>query len=247
MNQFVLYGKTDQGLRRKKNEDTILINQDKGYCLVADGIGGTAAGDIASQMFAMTAGDIFSGVSDTEDPQGQEDIKYQIVQKIFLTANESIFTYARANPGCEGMGCTAELLVLTGARFILGHIGDSRTYRFRNKELKQLTTDHTLVQQQLDQGLITREEANHHSFKNVILRAVGIQNNPALDVLRGNVFPGDIFVLCSDGLTDMVEDDMIKNYLNSGKGIKEKVDGLIQEANDKGGKDNISVVMAQIL
>ncbi len=241
MNRFAIYGKTDPGRRRQKNEDTILVDEDRGFCLVADGIGGTAAGDIASQLFARAAETAFSGAS------YQEEIRYQILQEVFLNANETIFTYAGTHPGCEGMGCTAEMLVLTDDRFILGHIGDSRTYRFRDGQFKLLTADHTLVKQQLDQGLITREEADHHSFKNVILRAVGIQKNPALDVLRGHVYPGDIFLLCSDGLTDMVDDDMIKTHLLSEKGIREKVDSLIQEANDRGGKDNISVVLTQIL
>jgi len=137
--------------------------------------------------------------------------------------------------------------VLSGSRFILGHIGDSRTYRLRRGELKQLTTDHSLVQEQLDQGLITQEEADHHSFKNIILRAVGIKKNPALDILRGNVFSGDLFLLCSDGLTDMVGEDVIKAHLVSRTDITDKVDRLIQEANAKGGKDNISVVMAKII
>ncbi|HKL01976.1 MAG TPA: Stp1/IreP family PP2C-type Ser/Thr phosphatase [Desulfotignum sp.] len=241
MGRFAMYGKTDQGRRRRKNEDTIVVDEDRGFCLVADGIGGTAAGDIASQLFARAAETAFSGAS------YQEEIRYQLLQAVFLNANEAIFSYAGSHPGCEGMGCTAEMLVLTDTRFILGHIGDSRTYRFRDGQFKLLTTDHTLVKQQLDQGLITREEADHHSFKNVILRAVGIQKDPALDILRGHVYPGDMFVLCSDGLTDMMDDDMIKSHLFSEKGIREKVDGLIQEANDRGGKDNISVVLVQIL
>ena len=241
MNDFLLAGRTDLGQRRKRNEDTILVDQGKGFCLVADGIGGTAAGHIASQLFATTAQNMFSAMPEAEDE------KYERIQKIFLNANDSILDYAEKNPGCEGMGCTAELLVLGGGRFILGHIGDSRTYRFRSGELKQLTKDHSLVQDQLDQGLITPEEAVNHSFKNVILRAVGIKKNPALDVLRGNLFSGDIFLLCSDGLTDMVSDDIIKDVLTSGAVPGDKADRLIQQANDNGGKDNISVVLAQIL
>jgi protein phosphatase len=235
-----MYGKTDPGLRRLNNEDTILVDEKQGICLVADGIGGNACGEIASRLFSQTAEKVFSGVP------YQEDLRYRILQNVFADANETIFNYAQSHPGCEGMGCTAEMLVLNEDRFILGHIGDSRTYRLRDGQIKQLTTDHTLVKQQLDQGLITQEEAKHHSFKNVILRAVGIQQNPSLDVLRGNVFPGDTFLLCSDGLTDMVEDNVIINHLISEKGIREKVDGLVQEANTKGGKDNISVVVVQI-
>ncbi|RLB85251.1 MAG: Stp1/IreP family PP2C-type Ser/Thr phosphatase [Deltaproteobacteria bacterium] len=241
MNRFLFFGKTDQGLCRKRNEDTIIVNEANGYCLVADGIGGTAAGDIASRLFAETAQDIFSTTPDTED------MKYQSVQQTFIAANDRILNYAEQNPGCEGMGCTAELLILTNNRFILGHIGDSRTYRLRNGELKQLTTDHTLVQEQLDQELITQEEASHHSFKNVILRAVGIKKNPALDILRGKILPGDLFLLCSDGLTDMVENNIIKALLIARTSIKDSVNHLIQEANTNGGKDNISVVMAEFV
>jgi protein phosphatase len=235
-----MYGKTDQGLRRLNNEDTILVDENQGICLVADGIGGNAGGEIASRLFSQTAENAFSGVP------FQEELRYQILQKVFADANETIFNYAQSHPGCDGMGCTAEMLVLNDDRFMLGHIGDSRTYRLRDGEIKQLTMDHTLVKQQLDQGLITQEEAKHHSFKNVILRAVGIQQNPSLDVLRGNIYPGDMFLLCSDGLTDMVDDDFIKNHLISEKGIREKVDGLIQEANARGGKDNISAILIQI-
>jgi len=241
MSRFLFFGKTDQGLCRKKNEDTILVNEANGFCLVADGIGGTAAGDIASLLFAETAQDIFSTTSDTED------MKYQSVQQTFLTANDRILKYAEQNQGCEGMGCTAELLTLTNNHFILGHIGDSRTYRLRNGKLKQLTTDHTLVQEQLDQGLITQEEASHHSFKNVILRGVGIKKNPVLDILRGKTLPGDLFLLCSDGLTDMVENNIIKTLLIARMSIKDSINHLIQRANTNGGKDNISVVMAEVL
>ncbi|MDT8380088.1 MAG: Stp1/IreP family PP2C-type Ser/Thr phosphatase [Desulfotignum sp.] len=241
MSRFSMYGKTDPGLRRLNNEDTILVDENQGFCLVADGIGGNVGGEIASRLFSQAAENAFSGVP------FQEELRYQILQKVFADANETIFNYAQSHPGCDGMGCTAEMLILNDDRFMLGHIGDSRTYRLRDGEIKQLTMDHTLVKQQLDQGLITQEEAKHHSFKNVILRAVGIQQNPSLDVLRGNVYPGDMFLLCSDGLTDMVEDDFIKNHLISEKGIREKVDGLIQEANAKGGKDNISAVLVQIM
>lgn len=241
MSATVFAGRTDLGRRRKRNEDSIHIDPDKGFCLVADGIGGTAAGHIASQEFAATARSRFAVMPETENE------KYERIQAIFLHANDAILDYAAAHPGCEGMGCTAELLVLAPGRFILGHIGDSRTYRFRAGELRQLTRDHSLVQEQLDQGLITPEEAVHHSFKNVILRAVGIKKNPALDILRGNLFSKDIFLLCSDGLTDMVSDDVIKKILTGGSTLEDKADTLIQQANTNGGKDNISVVLAQIL
>jgi len=241
MTRFFLFGKTDQGLRREKNEDAILINQENGFCLVADGIGGAAAGDIASKIFAMTADKVFS------KRQNNDDIIFERVQQTFQIANDTILNSAEQNPAYKGMGCTAELLALGPARFVLGHMGDSRTYRLRSGNLKQLTTDHSLVQDQLDNGMITREEAARHSFKNVISRAVGIKKDPALDILRGKTVPGDLFLLCSDGLTDMIDDSLVKQYLSSGTDIKEKVENLIHAANANGGKDNISVVLAEIL
>lgn len=240
MNRFYFAGITDQGLRRKKNEDTILVNEEKKFCLVADGIGGTTAGDIASQMFASTAQQVFS------IQQNTERIGSELVQKTFQLANDTILKYAENNPDCKGMGCTAELLTFSENRFVLGHMGDSRTYRLRKGNLKQLTTDHSLVQEQLEQGMITKDEASNHSFKNIILRAVGIKENPSLDVLKGNIFPGDLFLLCSDGLTDMVEDSLIQMCLESNMDIKEKAEKLIHEANASGGKDNISTVLAEI-
>ena len=241
MTRFSLFGKTDQGLRRKKNEDTFLVNENKGFCLVADGIGGAVEGDVASQKFASTAQEVFSKRQDINDSG------FELVQKTFQIANDSILRYAESNSARKGMGCTAELLVLSSDRFVLGHMGDSRTYRLRRGNLKQLTTDHSLVQEQLDQGMITEAEASHHSFKNVISRAVGIKKNPSLDILRGKIISRDLFLLCSDGLTDMIEDALIKKHLDSRTGIKEKVENLIHEANTNGGKDNISVVLAEIL
>jgi protein phosphatase len=241
MDRFLFFGRTDQGRLRVKNEDSILVDQDAGFCLVADGIGGTAAGDIASQMFAHAAQKVFSAEHETEDRISQ------LIQKTFLMANDAILKHVKTHPGCEGMGCTAELLALCEDRFVLGHMGDSRVYRLRGGELKQLTKDHSLVQEQLEQGLITPEEASHHALKNVILRAVGIRKNPSLDVLRGNTFPGDLFLLCSDGLSDMISDPLIFKHLNSGSDIRDTVENLISEANANGGKDNISVVLARIL
>ena len=241
MSRYFLFGKTDQGLHRKKNEDTILVNEDKGFCLVADGIGGAAAGDVASQLFARTAQEVFSMKQNTDNMDSER------VKKSFQMANDRILKHVENNPAYQGMGCTAELLALSDNRFVLGHMGDSRAYRLRKGNLKQLTTDHSLVQEQLAQGLITKEEAANHTFKNVILRAVGIKKNPSLDILSGNTFSGDFFLLCSDGLTDMIEDSLIKKLLDSRTDIREKVNNLIQEANAFGGKDNISVVLAEIL
>jgi PPM family protein phosphatase len=145
------------------------------------------------------------------------------------------------------MGCTAELLAFSGDKFILGHMGDSRTYRYKNGQLKQLSLDHSLVQDQLDRGLITPEEARKHTMKNVILRAVGVDETPSLDLVRGNLSAGDLFLLCSDGLTDMVEDSDILTVLASTSKLPGKAEQLVELAKTGGGRDNITVVLIEII
>ena len=234
-------GKTDRGLIRNNNEDTFVINKDINFCLVADGMGGAAAGEMASMIFAQTADEIFSnGIPATE----QEAI--DCVQTTFLEANERILAHVAQYPEHQGMGCTAETLAFTNSGFVIGHMGDSRTYRFRQGVLKQLTKDHSLVQDQIDQGLITNEQARTHSMRNVILRAVGVRPSPALDTLRGPIFQGDLFLLCSDGLTDMVDDVEIGRVLGQDGNVLTKSDCLIDLAKKAGGKDNITVVLAEI-
>jgi protein phosphatase len=144
------------------------------------------------------------------------------------------------------MGCTAELLAFSRERFIIGHVGDSRTYRLRNHILKQLTKDHSLVQGQLDQGLITPQEARRHTMRNVILRAVGVNDSVAPDILKGKKNPGDLFLLCSDGLSDMVEESDVLARLSAEGNLSTKTEALIQLAKRAGGKDNVTVVLAAI-
>jgi PPM family protein phosphatase len=234
-------GKTDRGLIRNNNEDTFVINKDINFCLVADGMGGAAAGEMASLIFAQTADEVFSkSLPETE----QEAI--DCVQATFREANERILSHVAQYPEHQGMGCTAEALAFTNSGFVIGHMGDSRTYRFRQGILKQLTKDHSLVQDQIDQGLITEEQARTHSMRNVILRAVGVRPSPALDTLRGPIFQGDLFLLCSDGLTDMVDDSEIRRVLSLDSDVVQKSDFLIDLAKKAGGKDNITVVLAEV-
>jgi len=234
-------GKSDTGLVRINNEDTFVIEPDAGFCLVADGMGGGAAGELASRIFAESALEVFL---DNEDLSEQEVV--ETVKKAFQMANEKILDYASQNTFHESMGCTAELIVFTGGGFVLGHMGDSRTYRVRNGLLKQLTKDHSLVQDQIDQGALTPEEARNHSLRHVILRAVGAEENLALDLIRGKIYPDDLFLLCSDGLTDMVDDGLIGNVLKSAGSLNQKAEKLIELAKSAGGNDNITVVISEI-
>lgn len=241
MSMIHFYGKTDVGLVRKNNEDAYALDSARGFCLVADGMGGMAGGELASKMFAEAAQGIFaSGILATEKD------RIEAVQRIFWHANNSILKHVESNPHLQGMGCTAELIVFIENRFVIGHMGDSRTYQLRNGQLKQLTKDHSLVQEQLDQGLISDPQAAVHSMRNVILRAVGVEENLQLDIIRGNIQAGDHYLLCSDGLTDMVENGDIENILSSDMILAEKVDLLIAEALSAGGKDNVTVVVVMV-
>ena len=158
---------------------------------------------------------------------GSETDALSLVQRTFSLANKQIIKHAQDNPSDQGMGCTAELLVFFNNGFIIGHVGDSRTYRLKNNNLKQLTKDHSLVQDQLDQGLISYSEARRHTRRNIILRAVGVNEAITIDVIKGKINTGDLFLLCSDGLTDMVEDFDILRVLRNQRPMRAKVDELI--------------------
>lgn len=234
-------GKTDVGLKRTVNEDAYRIEPEFGYCLVADGMGGEAAGDRASRIFSETIANVFK--------QSKYNSEGEIVEQIlasFQLANQNILAHVRNNPHHKGMGCTAELMAFTSERFVLGHMGDSRTYRSRKGTLKQLTQDHSLVQDQVNKGLLTSENARKHPLRHVILRAVGINEQLALDLIRGNAYPHDQFLMCSDGLTDMIDDSQIQTILSSPMTLNQKVDRLIEMALSAGGADNVTVVLVEI-
>ena len=241
MPRRIFAAKTDIGLKRKNNEDAFFISPDQHFCLPADGVGGTAAGGLASKIFAESVIETFAGNSD----RSGKEIKHR-VQKAFRLANENILKHVTQNADHQGMGCTAELFAFSDEGFIIGHIGDSRTYCLRNGQLEQLTQDHTLVQQQLEAGLIARDKIKQHPLRNVIFRSLGLTEEIELDLLKGKVCPEDLFLLCSDGLTDMVPDDQIRDILSSEIDIHRKVEQLIETAKSVGGNDNITVVLAAV-
>ena len=241
MYQKIFSGKTDVGLKRENNEDAFIVSPETDCCLVADGMGGAAAGELASRIFGDTALDIFS----KNTHHTEEEILF-LIQKAFSFANEKILEHVTQNPNHKGMGCTGELLAFSDNGFFLGHVGDSRTYRSRNGYLEQLTEDHTLVQQQLDEGLITHENVRNHPLRHVILRAIGLTHELTLDLVQGKIAPGDLFLLCSDGLTDMLPNDRIQDILSSDIDISQKAETMIEAAKTAGGDDNITVVLAAI-
>jgi PPM family protein phosphatase len=242
MANIIAFGKSDPGLKRPNNEDAFLVRPELGLNVLADGMGGAAAGELASLIFVETARELFSAPSVPLD-----EALFQLLSNAFKLANERIIDHVRKQPAHLGMGCTAELLIMHHDKFTLGHVGDSRTYLYRKGELRQLTKDHSLVQEQLDQGLLTPHEARNHRLRHVILRAVGTSDNLPVDFLEGSILPGDLFLLSSDGLTDLVDDDAIQDILALPLALDKRVDRLVQAANDAGGNDNITVILSEVI
>ncbi len=235
------WGATETGKRRPTNQDNFFINEPFGLLAVADGMGGAAAGELASRLFVQTVQE----VKDRELPDSSQHAA-KLVQRIFREANKKIRDHIRSIPENEGMGCTAEVLSFYPGGFLVGHVGDSRTYRYRKGTLTQLSKDHSFIQDQLDQGVITPEEARKHRMRHVILRAVGTEDEVQVDLIQGLHVNGDIYLLCSDGLTDMVADRTIQKVLERRESLEFKGRALIDEALGGGGLDNITLVLAQV-
>ena len=234
------YGLTDTGFKRQNNEDTFAVDIQREYFLVADGMGGTAGGEIASAIFSQSTTEVF-----LKPDQRSQQSTLDLVQEAFTLSNKRILAHVRQHPEHLGMGCTAELVAFYEDGFVIGHMGDSRTYCYRNSQLRQLTKDHSFVQEQIDQGWLTPEEARTHPQRNVIVRAVGVEERLALDLVRGRRVPNDILLLCSDGLSDMLDDGQIQAILATGTSLPQKTERLIAAANQAGGKDNITAVLIE--
>lgn len=239
---MVAFGKSDVGLKRTNNEDAYAYDAERGFCAVADGMGGSASGEVASQIFIETVREAISSQKNLSEQKA-----LAVVQDTFRSANERILTMAKNVPEHRGMGCTAEFMVMSEQGYALGHVGDSRTYLFRDGTLTRITKDHSLVQDQIDKNIISTEEARNHSLRNVILRAVGIEETLKVDIIRGKHQPGDLFLLCSDGLTDMVEDLSIEETLSLEAGLPHKGERLVEAAKSAGGHDNITIIVCEIL
>ncbi len=234
--------KTDVGLIRSGNEDNYLMIPERGIFVVADGMGGHAAGEVASEMAVqLISRDLgsFKGLSDA-DASSRMTVAIK-------AANAAIFERTLAEHDKRGMGTTATCLVLHGSnRYLLGQVGDSRAYLLRNGQFKQVTKDHSYVQEQVDLGYLTPEQARTHPYANVITRCVGASADVMPDIFSGTVKPGDVFLLASDGLTGMVEDDQLASILQA-QGTPERwVDKLVAEANRRGGLDNITCIIVHV-
>jgi len=235
-------GRTDVGMRRSNNEDAFAVSPERGFLALADGMGGAASGEVASGIFAATVVELLS----LDPPYAVKEAE-ELVREAFLLANRRIRELAARRTEHKGMGCTGEIVLFTGDRYVVGHVGDSRVYLFRGGRLGQLTKDHSLVQEQIDQGFLTAEQARANALRHVILRALGIDDALAVDLVAGKVREEDVFLLCSDGLTDMVGDLLIEERLASDLSLGEKADRLVRDACDAGGHDNVTVVLGLVL
>jgi len=237
---LIAYCKTDQGLKRSSNQDICLASATRRCFTVADGMGGAAGGEIASALFLEAATEIFNSNEELLVTESRKKI-----ESCFALANRKIQSHVKTNPTHAGMGCTAELMTVTDNIFILGHVGDSRTYCFHNNTLTQLTKDHSLVQEQLEQGVISQEQADKCRYQNILLRAVGTETDLKADIIRGIISPGTTFLLCSDGLYNMVNSEEITSVLSFDAPLPLKANMLIDMANDAGGNDNIAITLIQ--
>ena len=234
--EISVHGETDQGLRRKRNEDALLLLPEHGLLAVADGMGGYNGGQVASTLAIDSLRESFQDDAATAALEGNGPRRALEVISAMKRANEAVFRAARAQPELRDMGTTLVALryLPRKQRIYVGHVGDSRCYRLRAGELQLLTTDHALK----ELGLTGPRE-------NDLFKAIGIENDVAVDVIVDKPLPGDIYLLCSDGLTKMVAHERIRDLLLEADG-EAAVYGLIEQANDAGGKDNITVVVAEV-
>lgn len=234
--------RTDRGKVRNHNEDNggVYENQsDQILAVVADGMGGHLAGDVASKMTTDLLKEYWQQVDKIESP----DIAEQWLDEKIKSINEDIFQYAKDNPECQGMGTTVVASICTDQFLTIAHIGDSRGYLLNGDGFRQLTDDHSLVNELVKSGQISKQDAEHHPRKNVLLRALGTEQNVSIDTMTIGFEPGDSLLLCSDGLTNKVTDEELHQMLVSDVSLEYKAEQLINLANEKGGEDNISLAI----
>jgi len=240
-------GITNVGRKRQNNEDNYLVNDRLGLYVVCDGMGGHAGGEYASQVAVTTIEEVLANIRDenvardeADDQITQEKLKYAV-----RLAGKRIYDLAQAEPEFRGMGTTAVILVFLDGMAYLAHVGDSRGYLIRGGEITQRTEDHSWVNEQIKAGLITADAAKHHRFRNIITRSLGFQEEVEIDTQVLRAEPGDIYLLCSDGLSNLVTEEELREMLVE-KSFQQTARDLIDLANERGGDDNITLVLARV-
>ncbi len=238
----IQYGsQTSQGKVRTSNEDSYLVNAETGLSLVADGMGGHAAGEIASQLTAST-------VNDWVREHATPDVKAaEMLRLAALEANSRVFEAQRHDRALAGMGSTLTALLFQGEQYCIAHVGDSRAYLLRNGALEQLTADHSFVWHLYENGVLSKPDLAKHPQKNLITRSIGSHRQVDIDIEEGEGHVGDVYLICCDGLTDEVSEDDIREVLSDARRTpQEMADYLVDAANQAGGRDNITVVVVRL-
>ena len=242
---FEYFHAIDTGRARSNNEDSVAVDEAASLAVLADGMGGYNAGEVASNMAtSFIKSELGRWLS--EAASLASDIEVRRALDICVdNANSAIFNAANANPQYAGMGTTLVVAVFREGQLRLGHVGDSRAYRWRGGQLSQITRDHSLLQEQIDAGLISPEQAAFSANKNLVTRAVGVEDTVLLETHLHEMQPGDVYLMCSDGLSDMLDDAMIARLLQSHDMLAAAGGALIAAANEAGGKDNIAVILVR--
>jgi len=242
---FEYFCLTDTGLVRDNNEDSVALDTESHIAVLADGMGGYNAGEVASAMAtSFIKAELGRWLSEAGARAGALDVR-RAMEICVDNANRAIFNAAYTNPQYSGMGTTLVLAVFLDDRVLVGHVGDSRCYRWRGAHLARVTRDHSLLQEQIDAGLITPQQAAVSVHRNLVTRALGVEDTVRLEVSEHRVEPGDLYLLCSDGLTDMVHEEAIAGLMDQEMPLQDKARALVARANAQGGRDNISVILAQ--
>jgi len=228
--------RTHVGKVRRQNEDAAWYDEKRGVFAVADGMGGHLAGEVASGMAIEAVQNM---------AQKNEFASITVMREAVMSAHEAITRHAQKNPACMGMGTTLSVMWRGGHYMYIAHVGDSRIYRFRNDALEQITQDHSLVEELVRARIITREEARTHPRRNIITRALGTQGDNLPDLLAADIKPGDLWLLCTDGLCGMISDEEIARVLSSGATLEMMAGSLIEKALDAGGRDNVTLVLCR--
>ena len=254
MSSIEAFGVTDVGRKRKHNEDAYALDvSDEGLFIVADGMGGHAAGEVASKITVDTVGEFIAATRQKEEATWPFKYNHELAfnsNRLAIAiekANERVMAAVTAQPWLKGMGTTVVAGLLDGKILSLAHVGDSRAYRYRGGKLSRLTDDHSWVHEQVAAGILTEEEAKSHPLKNVVTRALGGGPSVSPDLQELSFETDDVFLFCSDGLTTMLSDEEIRDAVSAEQDPQKLCERLVEMANEKGGVDNITVVVARIL
>jgi protein phosphatase len=235
----------DMGRARSNNEDAVIIDAEARLAVLADGMGGYNAGEVASEMATtIIAQGLGRWLRNLPSPPA-ETLLHEAMDDWGRQANRAIFDSAQRVPEHQGMGSTLVIAAYTGEALVVGHVGDSRAYRLREGRLERLTRDHSLLQEQLDAGMITPEQAATSTNRNLVTRALGVLEDVDVETHTHEVQPGDVLMMCSDGVSDLVDEPALAALIDGAKTLDEACKAIVDAANDAGGKDNISVVLVR--